>query len=193
MSQSETAPFTFVNYLAIQTWMGNTLFFHISARRILFISKDLYNGNTNLSQHIEFISKDMATQGYIWLTSDLLKLFSNNKFSFGTWVYHLLLLVLHSRTDLTPIAPNWAMCLLSTAHVQTTKHCRFYRGQQLGPVPHNTGHAAISTFIAYIKVYVETFSLHTSTSGIKSHYLFVLCRVKRNKHRSNTYRAVITQ
>ena len=63
-----------------------------------------------------------------------------------------------------PIAPNWAMCLLSTAHVQTTKHCRFYRGQQLGPVPHNTGHAAISTFIAYIKVYVETFSLHTSTS-----------------------------
>lgn len=69
----------------------------------------------------------------------------------------------------------------------------FNRGQQLGPVPHNTGHAAISTFIAYIKVYVETFSLHTSTSGIKSYYLFVLCRVKRNKHRSNTYRAVITQ
>ena len=65
MSQSETAPFTFVNYLAIQTRMGNTLFFHISARRILFISKDLYSGNTNLSQHIEFISKDMATQGYI--------------------------------------------------------------------------------------------------------------------------------
>ena len=132
-----------------------------------------------------------------WQPEDIydwpLKLFSNNKFSFGTWVYHLLLLVLHSRTDLTPIAPNWAMCLLSTDHVQTTKHCRFYRGQQLGPVPHNTGHAAISTFIAYIKVYVETFSLHTSTSGIKSHYLFVLCRVKRNKHRSNTYRAVITQ
>jgi hypothetical protein len=112
MSQSETAPFTFV-YLAIQTWMGNTLFYPISARIILFISQDLYSGNTNLSQHIEFISKDMATQGYIWLTSDLLKLFSNNKFSYGTWVHHLLLVVLHSRTDLTLIAPNRAMCLLS--------------------------------------------------------------------------------
>jgi hypothetical protein len=86
-----------------------------------------------------------------------------------------------------------AMCLLSTVHVHTTKHCRFYRGQQLGPVPHKTGHAAISTFIAYIKVCVETFSLHTSTSGIKSHCLYVLCRAKRNKHQSNTYRAVITQ
>ena len=62
MSQSETAHVTFVNYLAIQTWI---FFYPISARRILFISKDLYNGNTNLSQHIEFISKDMATQGYI--------------------------------------------------------------------------------------------------------------------------------
>jgi hypothetical protein len=29
----------------------------------------------------------------------------------------------------------------------------------LGAVPHKTGHAAISTFIAYIKVCVETFSL----------------------------------
>jgi hypothetical protein len=168
-------------------------FYPISARRILFISQDLYSGNTNLSQHIEFISKDMATQGYIWLTSDLLKLFSNNKYSFGTWVHHLLLLVLHSRTDLTLIAPNGAMRLLSTVHVHTTKHCRFYRGQQLGPVPHKTGHAAISTFVAYIKVCVETFSLHTSTSGIKSQYLFVLCRAKRNAHQSNTYRAVITQ
>ena len=45
-----------------------------------------------------------------WQPDDIydwpLKLFSNNKFSFGTWVYHLFLLVLHSRTDLTPIAPN---------------------------------------------------------------------------------------
>jgi hypothetical protein len=73
----------------------------------------------------------------------------NNKFSFGTWIHHLLLLVLHSRTDLALIAPNGAMCLLSTVHVHTTKHCRFYRGQQLGPVPHKTGHAAISTFIIY--------------------------------------------
>ena len=120
MSQSETAPFTFVNYLAIQTWMGNTLFYPISACRILFISQDLYSGNTNFSQHIEFISKDMATQGYIWLTSDLLKLFSNNKGSFGTWVYHLLLLVLHSRTDLTPTG-TW---------VQEFTNC-----SQLGHVP----------------------------------------------------------
>ena len=33
MSQSETAPFTFV-YLAMQTWMGNTPFYPISARMI---------------------------------------------------------------------------------------------------------------------------------------------------------------
>jgi hypothetical protein len=52
-------------------------------------------------------------------------------------------------------------------------------------VTHKTGHAAISTFIAYIKVCVETFSLHTSTSGIKSHCLYVLNRAKRNKHQSN--------
>ena len=65
---SQTAPFTFVNYVAIQTWMGNTLFssYPISARRILFISQYLYNGNTNLSQHIKFILKDMATQGYTY-------------------------------------------------------------------------------------------------------------------------------
>ena len=34
--------------------------------------QDLYNGNTNLSQLIEFISKDMATRGYIWLTSEII-------------------------------------------------------------------------------------------------------------------------
>ena len=88
---------------------------------------------------------------------------------------------------------NWVMWLLSTVHVHTTKHCIFYRGQQLSPVPHKAGHAAISTFIAYIKVYVETFALYTSTSGMKYHYLYVLCRAKRNKHQSNTHRAVITQ
>jgi len=31
---------------------------------------------------------------------------------------------------------NWAMCILSTVHVHTTKHRRFYRGQQLSHVPH---------------------------------------------------------
>ena len=64
--------------------------------------------------------KTWQPKDMIWLTSDLLKLFSNNKGSFGTWVYHLLLLVLHSRTDLT-LTGTW---------VQDFTNC-----SQLGHVP----------------------------------------------------------
>jgi len=35
---------------------------------------------------------------------------------------------------ITPLAPSWVMRLSLTVHVHTTKHCRFYRGQQLGHV-----------------------------------------------------------